>query len=285
MACGRLPLIAPWRRLRPKVAGKEGCPFCLGSESMTPPAVGVAMGRGIEARILWKDYPGSWTARIIPNLYPVAKPGEGEIRGYHEVIVESPRHVEHPHEDLESFEAGLRLALSRLEGLWELDWILFVGWFKNSGRLAGASISHVHSQIIALNIEPPCIPKKPMPPEDLAIAVDNGVTLYPHPTPEANYHLVITPNNPAERPWLEDVRVIKGLARLLAESTRFYVECLSMDSYNAWLWTPPKGRGVGWWVEVAPSRRLGGLERGYNLYVVETPPEEVAREARRCLKR
>ena len=278
-------MIAPWRRLRPRVAGREGCPFCLGNESMTPPAVGVAVGSGLGAKILWSDSPGSWTARIIPNLYPAAKHGEGEVRGFHEVVVESPRHVEHPHEDLESFEAGLKLAFYRLETLWRLDWIVFVAWFKNSGRLAGASISHVHSQIIALNAKPPCIPSKPEPSKDLAISAYDKAILYSHPKPEANYHLAITSFHPAGRPWLENLNIIKGLAKLIAESTRFYVECLGIDSYNAWLWTPPKGGGEGWWVEVAPSRPLGGLERGYNIYVVETPPEEVAREARKCLRR
>ena len=285
MACGRLPLIAPWRRHRPRVAGRKGCPFCLGNESMTPPAIGVAIGRGVEAKILWDDRPGSWTARLIPNLYPAVKPGEGEIRGYHEVIIESPSHVEHPQEDLESFEAGLKLALHRLEALWKLDWVIFVGWFKNSGRLAGASISHVHSQIIALNVRPPCTPRRPLPSENLVIAIDGGIAMHPHPRPEANYHLAITPLYPSARPWLEKPEVIKSLARLLADSIRFYAECTNIDSYNAWLWTPPKGDSEGWWVEVAPSRHLGGLERGYNIYVVEISPEEVAREARRCLRR
>jgi len=104
--------------------------------------------------------------RCIPNLYPalshrkpIALEGdELHVRkdgvGSHEVVVESPRHDEHPSTArLKQMELVVEAYLDRLKELsrWE-----YVSIFRNHGKAAGASLSHAHSQIIAT----PMVPKR-----------------------------------------------------------------------------------------------------------------------------
>src|SRR5688572_9570621 len=98
----RWVIISPERANRPlgqADIAKDGCPFCAGNESMTPPEVLVVPEDEAQA-----SSPG-WSVRVVPNKYPALVPEESgkiiadenyEIRsglGAHEVIIESPRHV------------------------------------------------------------------------------------------------------------------------------------------------------------------------------------------------
>lgn len=74
-------LVAPGRAERPDdftqgkwhPADHDGCPFCEGHESKTPPEVEAVRPSGGEA-----DGPG-WITRTVPNLYPAVMPrGGGE---------------------------------------------------------------------------------------------------------------------------------------------------------------------------------------------------------------
>lgn len=67
---------------RPLVAAAP-CPFCPGQESITPPAVYTKV-----------DGDGRWLVRVVPNKFPVVAIDEPAAAGAHEVIIESPRHVD-----------------------------------------------------------------------------------------------------------------------------------------------------------------------------------------------
>ncbi|MFQ6074486.1 MAG: hypothetical protein ACE5KC_04620, partial [Candidatus Bathyarchaeia archaeon] len=90
----------------------DACPLCPGNEHMTPPAVLVYLpfNGGVKRE---KDHNGlrhkNWLIRCVPNLYPAFTPPQDgfeqripegftaqEAVGHHEVLVESPRHDEHP---------------------------------------------------------------------------------------------------------------------------------------------------------------------------------------------
>lgn len=146
----------------------ENCPFCPGNEKMTPPAflLYLPSDGGIRRE---KDQNGkrrkNWLVRCIPNLYPaltsrrpVALSTNEPLRrmdgvGAHEVIVESPRHDEHPDRaPLRQLELVVQAYVDRLKSLSKWD---YVSIFRNHRKEAGASLSHAHSQIIAT----PMIPK------------------------------------------------------------------------------------------------------------------------------
>lgn len=116
------------------------CPFCPGQEAETPPAV-----------YTYADAAGHWQVRVVPNKFPAVSLNEPIVTGAHEVVIESARHVDRmaalsAAEMVEVLAAyRTRLTHWRSDGRFEYGLV-----FKNLGASAGASLAHVHSQLIAL---------------------------------------------------------------------------------------------------------------------------------------
>ncbi len=137
------------------------CPFCEGNETYTP------------GEILALREPGSepnrkgWRVRVVANKFPALE-REGDLgdldaglyamlpgMGAHEVIIESPRHITSTSQ-LSERELAEVLCVYR-DRLAELkkDRRLAYGMvFKNVGPAAGASMEHLHGQLIATPIVP-----------------------------------------------------------------------------------------------------------------------------------
>ncbi|TWU60972.1 Galactose-1-phosphate uridylyltransferase [Crateriforma conspicua] len=192
---GQWVLFAPDRQNRPcdfverphELADASGCPFCAGNESTTPPSVfsipaadidlGIdgPLDSPVDGDVLDTDPTADWAVRVVPNKYPavgrhqssvqvrhllpaadVSWPACGvSIAGGHEVIIESPRHIESITQ-LDSEHAGqIFLAFKQRFLAWRADpAIRYMLVFKNVGRQAGASLHHSHSQLIAFNQVP-----------------------------------------------------------------------------------------------------------------------------------
>jgi UDPglucose--hexose-1-phosphate uridylyltransferase len=135
------------------------CPFCHGHEGDTPPTLAAYGGSGA----------GDWLVRVIANKYPafsleapphaLAESVDGEALaalGAHEVIVESARHVT-CFSRLDDREAALSLAAyrDRLRLHAGNAALRYAQIFKNSGQAGGASVEHIHSQLIATPFLPP----------------------------------------------------------------------------------------------------------------------------------
>ena len=164
---GRWVIISTERGKRPhdfpqeKPERREGlCPLCPGAERMTPPEILTYRGNG-----------DGWTLRVVPNKFPalriegdLGKAGDGVYDrmngiGAHEVVIETERH------DLDLFDMPeerigdvFRAYRERMLDLKQDRRFKSVIVFKNHGSAAGASLSHSHSQLIAL----PVIPKRVM---------------------------------------------------------------------------------------------------------------------------
>jgi len=172
----RWVVIATHRKRRPTDFAKKeatsqsversSCPFCPGNERKTPPAVLVYL-KGKDGRIIKeKDTNGlrykNWLIRCIPNLYPAFSPPEkkegfdlGRAVGHHEVLIESPDHNEHPAvARLSQLTHVVNAYVDRLKALSSKPYVKYVSIFRNHGSEAGASLSHVHSQIIATPTTP-----------------------------------------------------------------------------------------------------------------------------------
>ena len=151
----RWALIAEARGKRPtdfavKHAGEkkqEGiCYFCPGNEHLTPPEI---------SRISEK---GKWVIRCFPNKFPAVSRDSPNAYGYHEVIAETDKHGA----SFSELSAGhikkvLDMYASRLSALRRDREIKYVMIFKNEGEEGGASLSHSHTQVIALARVPPVI--------------------------------------------------------------------------------------------------------------------------------
>ncbi|HEX2029856.1 MAG TPA: galactose-1-phosphate uridylyltransferase [Actinomycetota bacterium] len=159
-------IVAPGRALRPHsehVHGRPrlpewdaGCPFCPGNEDQTPPQIMRVPGEG------------PWEQRVVPNRYPALeaggtteRSGDGGARrmggvGFHEVLVESPRHDERMDEmPVDRVAAVIALWRERYRVLKREPSVKAVIVFKNFGERAGTSLLHPHSQILATPVFPP----------------------------------------------------------------------------------------------------------------------------------
>ena len=137
------------------------CPFCYGSEEMTPPEIFAIRPSGMPNTSNWK-------VRVIPNKYPALRiEGELDSHGYgpydvmngigaHEVIIETPDHetslAELPLADITNVLITWRTRLIDLRRDARFRYMVL---FKNHGAHSGASLAHSHSQLIAVPMLPP----------------------------------------------------------------------------------------------------------------------------------
>jgi UDPglucose--hexose-1-phosphate uridylyltransferase len=173
--------IAPWQP-----AGPDGCPFCEGNESETPPEIEADRPDGSPA-----EGPG-WQTRTIPNLFPAliqesgfeseesgpasafassADPLLASSRGsepdlfasrpavgHHEVIVNSPEHLSSLAElDHEGMAAAMAAWRSRMRAHSDSPYVQLI---LNQGPDSGASIEHSHAQIGAAPFVPAAVARE-----------------------------------------------------------------------------------------------------------------------------
>lgn len=171
-AGGHWVIIAPERAKRPDEfktgpvhvapGAAATCPFCPGRESHTPPEIIAVRPPGSTP-----NGPG-WRVRVVPNKYPalvrqaeLPVPMTGGLfqtlagAGMHEVLIETPDHGT----DFSLLSPGaaaevVRTWRDRLRALEAESFCAYVQLFKNYGREAGASLSHPHSQVVALPVVP-----------------------------------------------------------------------------------------------------------------------------------
>jgi UDPglucose--hexose-1-phosphate uridylyltransferase len=136
------------------------CPFCAGNEDQTPPAL---------LTIPVADDP--WAVRVVPNRFPALSAHYGEpcmhcstavgpyLRrhgvGFHEVVIETPRHNEDlpflPHDHMEAVVQAYCQRYASLVCEPAAEMVLI---FRNHGQRAGTSLIHPHSQIVGSSVVP-----------------------------------------------------------------------------------------------------------------------------------
>lgn len=142
-------IIAPNRSKRPHKAtkddGVEGtCHFCPSNFK--------------DEVITYQDlnYNGDWEVLSVVNKYAALTTDNEKAYGQTEVIIETRKHDV----NINNFSVNhiiriFNAYIDRFNALKNLDKIKYVIVFKNEGGRAGASISHSHSQIIAMPFLPP----------------------------------------------------------------------------------------------------------------------------------
>jgi UDPglucose--hexose-1-phosphate uridylyltransferase len=173
---GRWVIYSPERSARPHdfepaVARHAGaiCPFCEGHEDQSPAEV-----YALRAADSMPNRPG-WRVRVVPNKYPALVSTSTELTGagadadclrqpgwgIHEVIVESSRHLVTTTElaDAELTDV-LAVYCQRLKALAADPRVQYGLVFKNVGVAAGASLEHLHSQLIGMPVIPSQVVEK-----------------------------------------------------------------------------------------------------------------------------
>jgi UDPglucose--hexose-1-phosphate uridylyltransferase len=303
--------------LRDRVQNKGGfCPFCYGNESKTPPEVLAYRPGQNGGPPVQRDTPG-WTVRVVPNKFP-ALGIEGNLNrqadgmfdkmnglGAHEVIIETPDHnatlAQLPEKRIEDVMWAFRDRIIDLKKDKRFKYILL---FKNHGEIAGASLEHSHSQLIAL----PILPKQVV--EELEGAkqyyiykercvfcdiirqeIDTGIrvvsenedflTIAPF-APRFPFETWILPKRHESGFENSSSKMYENLAKAIKNLLTKADLVLDNPAYNLVLHTSPlqdaQNDHYHWHIEFMPKlTKTAGFEWGTGFYINPTPPEEAAR--------
>lgn len=224
-----------------------------------------------------------WGARSFANRFPLAP--------LHEVVVPSPAHLTRWRElTLPQLQDALSLILERRRALACPGG--YVHAFVNDGLEAGASISHVHAQLVGLErgdstdrlvagtrrADGGCalcelVSARP------ALHVERGLhhLLFAHPVPRLAGALLIAPLEHRVEP---DESHLAELAELLR---RAWAALDPKDAVNAWL-VVDEEHEAHWYLELQPrSANLGGVELATGLAISAADPLDIAESARERL--
>jgi UDPglucose--hexose-1-phosphate uridylyltransferase len=273
------------------------CPFCAGCEALTPAACAAVY-----------DSAGRWLVRVVPNKFPaVALDADGAL-GAHEVIVESPEHmVEFDELDVEQLVRVFQVYQDRLRHWASNGRLKHALIFKNSGHAAGASLEHVHTQLLATPYVHDAVAVERQAAErhfaahgrcilcDLvrseSAASDRlvrrawgfvAVCAYAGRQP---YETWILPEDHAAHFEAMTLAQARALARLLPDLLARLREASARSAYNLVLHTAPFGdhdnNSYHWHWELMPRiTQLAGLELGGGAYINPVAPERAARHLR-----
>jgi UDPglucose--hexose-1-phosphate uridylyltransferase len=208
--------------------------------------------------------------RVVPNLYPAFE--------RQEVVIHAPEHVR-SFADLEDRQLPLvaqawreRSRAMAAEGAGQAH------AFVNEGRLAGASLAHSHSQLVAL---PGLSPAEEAEQQDrlpelfehdeLVVAELDGVVALAHPFAAGPLECLIAPREPTPEA-LDDAGFLIASLRLLQRLVRALRAAEGPRPWNAWFHS-----GLHAHAHFVPRlTALAGLELGAGIYVNPLPPEQAA---------
>ncbi len=263
---GERVLFAPGRASRRGAFGDESeerCPFCPGHESDTPPEL-AHLGE-------------PWHVRVFPNKYPSVDGAE--------VIVESPRH-EDSFATAEHAEDVVRMYADRSRAHPDAA---FVSLFKNEGTRAGASIAHIHSQVVPLPFLPPRIERELAGfargcalcglREHVIRETDLFLWLSPSASAFAYQQWIVPKRHVHELSALEDdeLRELASLLRDAARSTRAIA-----TAFNWMFMSFPRAETAHFYVDLVPRMAaIAGFELQTGTFVEIIDPSRAARELSR----
>jgi UDPglucose--hexose-1-phosphate uridylyltransferase len=302
------------------------CPLCPGNEHMTPPAVLLYL-KSNGTIVKDKDTPSlrhkNWLIRCIPNLYPAFAPPKqetdktgimksdafGAAIGHHEVLVESPRHDEHPaNAELPQLVHVINGYIDRLRDLSAKPYVRYVSIFRNHGKEAGASLSHAHSQIIAMPFVPTIVNNEMAASESFWNTHGKCVfcdliekeTRSPRLIQENEHFMVLAPYasvNPLEVWIIPKKHDANPMSLTTAEKDTFAKTLkTTLKALKDLVNDPPYNYGIHlsvdkqaksfyhWHLEVYPSLSIwAGFEKNTGVYINTVPPETAAAELRKTL--
>lgn len=328
---GRWVIIAPERSLRPYTLphasphrrdadGRRECPFCPGREHLTTLESYAVRPSGSAP-----NTPG-WTMRVIPNKYPAVRPmpdapshsvatdGFHEAVagfGLHEVVVQTDRHETDPtrlsdeefRDVLVAFRERLRVHAANPD-------YAYATVFQNVGAEAGASLAHLHAQILATPIVPEgirhemdsatefyrrtrrcvfCELIRRERADRVRVVVDPGgfVAVCPY-APRFGFETWVLPARHDSRYEVTTDADLLDLARLLRKVLAAIDQVLNAPAYNYFLHASPLRSAnlpdYHWHLEIVPRvARAAGFEWASDCFINATAPETAAADLRSAI--
>ncbi|MCC7430933.1 galactose-1-phosphate uridylyltransferase [bacterium] len=296
-------------------SGKK-CPFCPGNEDET----------SVEIRSVGRPQNGSkseWDLRVVANRFPALKIENSLVLknlnrvhnqiggvGAHEVIIESTKHDG----ELWSFSDEERYKIlevyrERVEDLYRDKRFVYVQIFRNFGEIAGASLVHPHSQLIAV----PTIPKRAMEEikaskhfwetynnclfcekiyenkkinERIICETKNFIALEPFAS-RFPFETWVLPKNHSSNFSEIKSKDLAELSKILGETLTMLKNALNNPPYNLVIHTSPNSLHTKyenienffhWHIEIIPRlSSIAGFEWGTGFYINPVSPEEAAK--------
>lgn len=289
------------------------CPFCPGKENLTPSEV-LAFRHGQQPNT------ADWWVRVVPNKFP-ALAIEGDLQkhgvgmydmmngvGAHEVIIETPKHHLDPTTVTQNQLAEVIWAYrERYLDLRKDARFKYILIFRNHGKVAGASLEHPHSQLVATPMIPIEIVNEiqgaeryyqyrdrciwcDMVQQELAsevrvvkqserfVAIEPFASKYPFET------WLLPKGHQSSFVQMSRDRV-EEFAGLLQDTLRRISWSLNMPPYNFAIHTAPCDKEDSeifhWHLVIMPRLTIAaGFEMGTGIYINVISPEEAARYLR-----
>jgi UDPglucose--hexose-1-phosphate uridylyltransferase len=274
---------------------------------MTPPEV-LRVPAGTDA----------WQVRVVPNLYALVgadgeEPGPGSLpfTGQHEIVVESDRHdwdlrFGHPDE-----VATVLFAMrQRCRALAERR-PAAISVFRNYGARAGASLSHPHSQLVALDQAPPGLVRRWQRAREhfeqtgrclhdglaeaerrhggRVVSDADGVLVWQPYAASVPHETTVLPTDHSADLVSASDQAVTAVARTLPRLLAGLATVLDDPAYNLIVHTGPPNSPTAhdwyrWHITVYPRVTMpGGLEIATGVAVNPTTPEDTAPALRRAL--
>ncbi|MBM4386192.1 MAG: DUF4931 domain-containing protein, partial [Deltaproteobacteria bacterium] len=235
--------------------------------------------------------------------------------GAHEVVIETPDHQKDISDlTLEDLSSVFHAYKERLIDLQKDPRFRYILIFRNHGVVAGASLEHPHSQLIATPITPRTVAielqsskehysakerclfcdlmEQEIQSHTRTVVIDDYFITYCPYASRFPFEMVLYPRKHShDFAALNDEEMFR-LARHLKEVLQRMRKCLNNPPYNFLIHTAPsyqyKPRRVGYWmtieldfhwhIEILPRlTKTAGFEWGTGFYINPTPPEEAAK--------
>lgn len=287
------------------------CPFCRGHEADTPAAIAHYPAHAGQA---------DWQVRVVPNKYPAVGGEESgaaeEIcggmqwpgAGRHEVIVESPEHVTSLTDlDDDTLRWTFTAYRDRMRALSDKRELRYAQLFKNNGPAAGASLEHLHSQLLALPLVPPRVECELAGSREFflrhercllcdmverekrggqrVVAESDSCLAWCAFAGRFPYEVWVAPRSHMPRFEQTADAVLHDAARLVRDVVAGLEACLPRPSYNYYLHTSPfdglHDRWYHWHIEIVPRlARAAGFEWASGMAINSLLPEVAAAQLR-----
>lgn len=259
----------------------------------------------------------NWWAEVIPNKYPAFGRGVCSLFhrvgpyqwtegvGFHEVVVTRDHERSIAEMSTEEVELVLRAYQDRYLAIRKDECVEYVSILHNHGRLSGATISHPHSQIVAVPVIPPDVGRSikgsasyfhehktcihcltlqyELKAKKRVIYENEGFAAVAPFASKTAFEVRIFPKK--HRPHFEEIEAGERmyLAEVLRMSLAKLFKGLKNPDYNFFLHTAPTGDSqefhhYHWHFEILPKTAIwGGFEFGTGIEISAISPETAAK--------
>lgn len=296
------------------------CPFCAGNEDETPQEI-ASYDKHLQLQERDDQEGTSWSVRVVPNKYPAfgeteestgtsgpyKKLNEG---GAQELIIPTSRHVVSIGDlEFDEVKRAFHVAKNRIQAFDDDNAIKHAMLFLNCRMDAGASLEHIHFQLIGTPVVSERLERRQQ--ISTSYYEENHQTLMGRIVDwecQQNVRLVrtsknftmfcpyasrlpltiwIAANNEPER-FYHSTSLLDELAELCQDAVNRIEAVLDRPAYNMILHQSSFGFDGPdhWYVEIFPRlTRLAGFEWGTDVWVNPVSPETAAKKLRIALNK